>query len=185
MIFRKWIRTRLMRKKSGTGHRAGAQKIQSRARRLRTSKRRLNSLFLRNNSLILKISSLLTCVGNCLRSGCCTAVSCSDIGSNTLKIAKFPVKFPVSREFVWRRVRSALRRQPALANEFRHFSSQADFHSEWRQTGHSESMLPFGSPADVRGVSSSLTASVLQSAWHIRHNFEECGGPIMLGPDRR
>src|ERR1700722_8273713 len=27
--------------------------------------------------------------------------------------AKFPVKFPDSREFVWRRVRSALRRQPA------------------------------------------------------------------------
>ena len=27
--------------------------------------------------------------------------------------SKFPVKFPVSREFAWRRVRSALRRQPA------------------------------------------------------------------------
>jgi hypothetical protein len=30
----------------------------------------------------------------------------------SLKNAKFPVKFPVSREFAWRRVRSALRRQP-------------------------------------------------------------------------
>jgi hypothetical protein len=28
------------------------------------------------------------------------------------KKANFPVKFPVSREFAWRRVRSALRRQP-------------------------------------------------------------------------
>ena len=28
------------------------------------------------------------------------------------KFAKFPVKFPVSREFPWRQVRSALRRQP-------------------------------------------------------------------------
>jgi hypothetical protein len=27
-------------------------------------------------------------------------------------MTKFPVKFPVSREFGWRRVRSALRRQP-------------------------------------------------------------------------
>ena len=68
----------------------------------------LNSLFLRNNSLILKISSLLTCVGNSLRSACCTAVSCYEIGSHSPRIAKFPV----SREFVWRRVRSALRRQP-------------------------------------------------------------------------
>src|SRR5258707_7098578 len=31
------------------------------------------------------------------------------------KIAIFPVKFPVSREFVWRPVRSALRRQPGSA----------------------------------------------------------------------
>jgi CheY-like chemotaxis protein len=31
----------------------------------------------------------------------------------TTKNAKFPVKFPVSREFAWRRVRSTLRRQPA------------------------------------------------------------------------
>ena len=28
------------------------------------------------------------------------------------EIAEFPVKFPVSREFAWRPVRSALRRQP-------------------------------------------------------------------------
>ena len=33
------------------------------------------------------------------------------------KIASFPVKFPVSREFAWRQVRSALRRQPAAAAE--------------------------------------------------------------------
>ena len=34
------------------------------------------------------------------------------------KIAIFPVKFPVSREFAWRPVRSALRRQPGSAAEF-------------------------------------------------------------------
>ena len=72
----------------------------------------LNSLFLRNNSLILKIFSLLICVGNCSRSGCSAAVSWHVIVSLSPRIAKFPVKFPVSREFAWRRVRSALRRQP-------------------------------------------------------------------------
>jgi len=35
-----------------------------------------------------------------------------EIGSWSPEIAKFPVKFPVSREFAWRPVRSALRRQP-------------------------------------------------------------------------
>jgi len=40
------------------------------------------------------------------------------------------------------------------------------FHSEWRQRGHSEPRLPFGSPADGRDVSSSLTASAPPSAWH-------------------
>jgi hypothetical protein len=41
-------------------------------------------------------------------SPCGTAVFCSKTVARCLKIAKFPV----SREFVWRRVRSALRRQP-------------------------------------------------------------------------
>src|SRR5258707_991613 len=76
------------------------------------TKPRLNSLFLRNNSLILKIFSLLICVGNCARSRCRRAVSCYGIPPQTPKIAIFPVKFPVSREFAWRPVRSALRRQP-------------------------------------------------------------------------
>src|SRR6267142_3356304 len=44
--------------------------------------------------------------------GCSTAASCYGIASQSPKNAKFPVKFPVSREFAWRRVRSALRRQP-------------------------------------------------------------------------
>jgi hypothetical protein len=34
------------------------------------------------------------------------------LGSRTVN---FPVKFPVSREFIWRQVRSALRRQPGSA----------------------------------------------------------------------
>jgi hypothetical protein len=51
-------------------------------------------------------------VGNYARSRCSTAVYYSEIASVSLKIAKFPVKFPVSREFVWRLVRSALPRQP-------------------------------------------------------------------------
>ena len=42
------------------------------------------------------------------------AVSRSGIGAGSPEIAKFPVKFPVSREFAWRRVRSSLRRQPGV-----------------------------------------------------------------------
>jgi hypothetical protein len=69
------------------------------------------SLLRRRNSLFGRIISLLTFVGNCPGSGCSTAVSCYDSGLWRREISKFPVKFPVSREFPWRRVRSPLRRQ--------------------------------------------------------------------------
>jgi hypothetical protein len=75
----------------------------------------LNSLFLVLNSLFLKIFSLLMRAGKRSRSGCSTAVSCYEIGPGSPKIAKFPVKFPVSREFAWRRVRSPLCRQPTFS----------------------------------------------------------------------
>ena len=143
------------------------------------------SLIPSQNSLFLRIVSLLICVGNWSRNGCGSGVSCYQIACRNAGIAKFPAKFPVSRELAWRQARSALRRQPPLANEFRHFLSRRGFHSEWRLMGHSEWMLPFGSQADVRGVSLSLTASVRQFAWHIRHNFGDCGGPIKLGLDRQ
>jgi hypothetical protein len=64
-------------------------------------------------SLFLEEFSLLICLGNCAKSLCSAGVSSHQIGFSNLKIAKFPVKFPVSREFAWRRVRTALRRQPA------------------------------------------------------------------------
>jgi hypothetical protein len=72
-----------------------------------------NSLLPLTNSLLFEIFSLLICIGNCAKSRCGTAVSCSNIVSGSPGIAKFPVKFPVSREFAWRRVRLALRRQPS------------------------------------------------------------------------
>ena len=72
-----------------------------------------NTLLSRRNSLILEIFSLLICLGNCSGKCCSAAVSCSGISCRSPEIAKFPVKFPVSREFAWRRVRSALPRQPA------------------------------------------------------------------------
>src|SRR6266478_6287632 len=72
------------------------------------------------NSLLPEIFSLITCVGNCARSCCSTAVSCNETGLRETKIAKFPVKFPVSREFTWRRERSTLRRQPGNVR-FREF----------------------------------------------------------------
>src|SRR3954470_19637602 len=49
-----------------------------------------------------------------LREKSLLAVSCVEPGAQGPRIAKFPVKFPVSREFAWRRVRSALRRQPPI-----------------------------------------------------------------------
>ena len=71
-----------------------------------------NSLIPAKSSLIIEIFSLLICVGNCAKSDCGAAVSCYEIGPGSREIAKFPVKFPVSREFAWRRVRSVLPRQP-------------------------------------------------------------------------
>jgi hypothetical protein len=49
---------------------------------------------------------------DCAKNDCSTAVYCGKIGLGSPEIAKFPVKFPVSRELAWRRVRSALPRQP-------------------------------------------------------------------------
>jgi hypothetical protein len=76
---------------------------------------RSHSLFLPRNSLFLEIVSLLICVGNCAKNRCGTVAYCHEIGRASPKIARFPVKFPVTREFAWRRVRSPLRRQPASA----------------------------------------------------------------------
>jgi hypothetical protein len=53
----------------------------------------------------------VNCLGNCARSHGSAAVSSHGAAPRRLKIAEFPVKFPVSREFARRRVRSALRRQ--------------------------------------------------------------------------
>jgi hypothetical protein len=74
----------------------------------------LNSLIPANDYLFFEIFSLLICVGNCAKSRCGTAVYCFEIVSSGPEIAEFPVKFPVSREFAWRPVRSPLRRQPGI-----------------------------------------------------------------------
>jgi hypothetical protein len=63
----------------------------------------LNSLIPAKNSLFLEIFSLLICVGNCAKSDCGAVVSCYEIRLGSPEIEKFPVKFPVSREFAWRR----------------------------------------------------------------------------------
>ena len=76
-----------------------------------------NSLIPFKNSLILKTFSLNSCLGNCLRSGCSAAVSWYEIVSLGPRIAKFPGKFPDTREFAWRLVRSALRRQPKFSQQ--------------------------------------------------------------------
>jgi hypothetical protein len=72
----------------------------------------LNSLLPPEDSLFFKIFSLLIRVGNCPRSHCSTVTSGFNRASQSPRIAKFPVKFPDTREFAWRLVRSALRRQP-------------------------------------------------------------------------
>jgi hypothetical protein len=58
----------------------------------------LNFLIPAKNSLFLVIFSLLICVGNFPRSGCGTGVFRSEMASESVEIAKFPVNFPVSRE---------------------------------------------------------------------------------------
>jgi hypothetical protein len=63
-------------------------------------------------SLLCEIISLLILIGNSKKIRCGAAVSRDKTGSQGSKMANFPVKFPVSREFARRRVRSALRRQP-------------------------------------------------------------------------
>jgi hypothetical protein len=71
-----------------------------------------NSLIKPFSSLFSETFSLLIWVGNCEKSPCSAAVSGWETRSRIPRIEKFPVIFPVSREFTWRRVRSALRRQP-------------------------------------------------------------------------
>ena len=79
-----------------------------------------DSLLRFRNSLFVRIVSLLVCVGNCRRSACSTEVSCSETDPHRPKTAKFPVKFPVTRETAWRQVRSELRRQGGSLVEPRH-----------------------------------------------------------------
>jgi hypothetical protein len=80
------------------------------------------SLIANLKSLIVQINSLLVWLGNSLRSRCSTALSDRDFSYQSPRFVKFPVKFPVSREFVGRPVRSALRRQPGIL-DFREFLS--------------------------------------------------------------
>jgi hypothetical protein len=60
--------------------------------------RELNSLIPAKNSLLLEIFSLLIFVGNLPGNRCGTGAFRTDIASKSPEIAKFPVKFPVSRE---------------------------------------------------------------------------------------
>ena len=149
---------------------------QARANGLRAasvfSRSRQNSLFPELISLFLKMLSLLIFVGNFTKEYCSAAVSCSEMRSWGSEIAKFPVKFPVSREFAWRQVRSALRRQPGSCSyNLKHFLIFRRFHSERPHLSHSERLLPFGSPVRARGVCGSPTASALQFASHILRSF--------------
>jgi hypothetical protein len=73
---------------------------------------RSNSLLLPDNSLFFELLSLLVYVGNYAKSRCGSAVRVLKLPLGGLRIVNFPVKFPVTREFLRRPVRSALRRQP-------------------------------------------------------------------------
>ncbi|SEE29457.1 hypothetical protein SAMN05444164_7567 [Bradyrhizobium erythrophlei] len=58
-------------------------------------------------------------------------------------------------------------------------------HSEWRPSGHSERLLPLGSPACARGASASPIASGPRCAWRIPHSFPGCGAQIGHVPGPR
>jgi hypothetical protein len=94
---------------------------------------RESSLFLPRNSLFFELFSLLIFLGNCAKKRCNTAASCSTSVAQRPENAKFPVKFPVSREFAWRRVRSALRRQPVFSQQNQVLLESSIFHSECGQ----------------------------------------------------
>jgi hypothetical protein len=95
-----------------------------------------NSLIPEKSSLFPEIFSLLTWVGNFATNRCSAAISLSALGSQSLKIAKFPVKLPVSRELARRRVRSALRRQPT-SPALGHFTlSNLRNTRQWRAFGN-------------------------------------------------
>ena len=71
------------------------------------------SQMLEMSSLLAEILSLLICVGSFVKSRCSAATFLGGSVPESPQIAKFPVKFRVSREFARRPMRSALRRQPA------------------------------------------------------------------------
>jgi hypothetical protein len=65
-----------------------------------------------------------------VKSRCSTAAFRYEIGSQSSRIAKFPAKFPVSRESAWRRVRSALRCQPKIVGVKQRISLRIAKHSQ-------------------------------------------------------
>ena len=65
-----------------------------------------------DETLFAKKNSLLVGAGNWLKRRRTAAFSGQGSGLRAARIAGFPVKFPVCREFARRQVRSALRRQP-------------------------------------------------------------------------
>ena len=103
--------------------------------------------------------SLLSSLGNCARKHCSPAVTCRVGGVRSREIAKFPAKFPVSRQFAQRRVRSALRRQPKGHTH----RLQPSFPEQARKGRQLE---PLRAPSFVSrlplGVSSGRTAESLQ-----------------------
>jgi hypothetical protein len=133
----------------------------------------------KKKSLLFEIFSLLIFAGNSPRSGCSTAASCCEIASQSPK----NVKFPVSREFAWRRVRSALRRQPVLSPNIKHVWSFRFFHSERSHLAHSERMLPIGSPANEHVSSELQRAFEARFSWRTRHNSPWCDAPTTHGLD--
>jgi hypothetical protein len=70
------------------------------------------SLIGASKSLFWGIFSLITCIGNSPKSRCGMGISCRPTALSGVEFPEFPEKFPVCREFGWRRVRSSLRRQP-------------------------------------------------------------------------
>jgi hypothetical protein len=114
--------------------------------RSRETRTRLNLKFPVNPEKfpVIQNNFPVTCVGNSRKDRCGTALFCSSPAPESLKIAKFPVKFPVSREFAWRRVRSALRRQPGSRTGWELTSETGRKARRWRPFAIQQvvSMLP-------------------------------------------
>jgi hypothetical protein len=85
-----------------------------------------------SNFRFFELFSLLIHAGNSWRNGRSAGLFRGQISFERPEITKFPVKFPDSREFLWRLIRSAPRRRPGQSRSRRWYPSRERKVRCWR-----------------------------------------------------